>query len=190
MKLAVKGENPLEAAALALGIAPLTLVDTHMAFLRARAIMVATRLGIFDALGVAGLAADELSARCGMAPGAAPKLLNALVASGYLRFRDGRYQLTRISRKWLRADSPYSVRDKVLFEFFEWSMVEGMEDFVRSGRAQNLQSGALGSAVMGAAVVFAAHAPARVRAIVDGPVHVGPALLEGGGMGAGVGGRF
>ena len=106
MKLAVKGENPLEAAALALGIAPLTLVDTHMAFLRARAIMVATRLGIFDALGEAGLAADELSARCGMAPGAAPKLLNALVASGYLRFRAGRYQLTRISRKWLRADSP------------------------------------------------------------------------------------
>jgi len=141
MKLAVKGENPLEAAALALGIAPLTLVDTHMAFLRARAIMVATRLGIFDALGEAGLAADELSARCGMAPGAAPKLLNALVASGYLRFRDGRYQLTRISRKWLRADSPYSVRDKVLFEFFEWSMVEGMEDFVRSGRAQNLHGG-------------------------------------------------
>src|SRR5690242_8628107 len=37
------------------------------------------------------------------------------------------------------------------------------------GRTQNLQSGALGSMVMGAAVVFAAHAPARVRAIVDGP---------------------
>ncbi|HEY1586814.1 MAG TPA: hypothetical protein VGH63_14070 [Polyangia bacterium] len=28
------------------------------------------------------------------------------------------------------------------------------------------------------------------RAVVDGPVHVGPALFEGGGMGAGVGGRF
>jgi hypothetical protein len=64
------------------------------------------------------------------------------------------------------------------------------DQLLLGGRAQNLQSGALGSAVMGAAVVFAAHAPARVRAIVDGPVHVGPALLEGGGMGAGVGGRF
>ena len=53
-----------------------------------------------------------------------------------------------------------------------------------------MQSGALGSMVMGAAVVLAAHAPKRVRAIVDGPVHVGPALFEGGGMGAGVGGRF
>ncbi len=58
------------------------------------------------------------------------------------------------------------------------------------GRAPSLQAGAMGSAVMGAAVVLAAHAPARLRAVVDGPVHVGPALFEGGGMGAGVGGRF
>ncbi|HEX8953053.1 MAG TPA: hypothetical protein VF945_14460, partial [Polyangia bacterium] len=58
------------------------------------------------------------------------------------------------------------------------------------GGAPSLQAGALGSMVMGAAVIFAAHAPARLRALVDGPVHVGPALLEGGGMGAGVGGRF
>jgi len=58
------------------------------------------------------------------------------------------------------------------------------------GRAPSLQSGALGSMVMGAAVVLAAHAPAKLRAVVDGPVHVGPALFEGGGMGAGVAGRF
>ena len=58
------------------------------------------------------------------------------------------------------------------------------------GRTPSLQSGALGSMVMGAAVVMVAHAPKRVRAIVDGAVHVGPALFEGGGMGAGVGGRF
>ena len=64
------------------------------------------------------------------------------------------------------------------------------DELLFGGRTQSMQSGALGSAVMGAAVVFAAHAPARVRALVDGQVHVGPALLEGGGMGAGVGGRF
>ena len=58
------------------------------------------------------------------------------------------------------------------------------------GRTQSMQSGAMGSMVMGAAVVLAAHAPKRVRAVVDGRVHVGPALFEGGGMGAGVGGRF
>jgi len=58
------------------------------------------------------------------------------------------------------------------------------------GRAPSLQAGALGSMVMGAAVVFAAHAPARLRPLVDGPVHFGPALFDGGGMGAAIAGRF
>jgi hypothetical protein len=58
------------------------------------------------------------------------------------------------------------------------------------GGAPSLRAGMLGSMVMGAAVVFVAHAPKSVRAAVDGPVHVGPAQFEGGGLGAGVGGRF
>ena len=138
MKLTVSAETPLERIALALGVAPVTLVDTHMSFLRARAIMVATKLGVFDALGDAAMSAEQLASRCGMALLPAPRLLNALVASGYLRFQRGLYSLTPVSRKWLRADSPQSVRDKVLFEFFEWSMVEGVEEFVRTGRAQDL----------------------------------------------------
>ena len=57
------------------------------------------------------------------------------------------------------------------------------------GRA-SMQSGAMGSMVMGATIVLAAHAPDKLRPLVDGRVHVGPALFDGGGMGAGVGGHF
>src|SRR5262249_1266177 len=41
--------------------------------------------------------------------------------------------LTPIARKWLLKSGARSVRDKVLFEFFEWTMVERMEEFVRTG---------------------------------------------------------
>ncbi len=58
------------------------------------------------------------------------------------------------------------------------------------GGAPSPQSAAMGAMMMGAAVVLAAHAPASVRVVIDGPVHLGPALFQGGGMGAGVGGRF
>lgn len=58
------------------------------------------------------------------------------------------------------------------------------------GRAPSLQSGALGSMMLSAAIALVAHAPRPLRVVVDGPVHLGPALFEGGGMGAGVGGRF
>jgi hypothetical protein len=38
--------------------------------------------------------------------------------------------------------------------------------------------------------VLAAHAPAPLRPLFDSRVHLGPAVFEGGGMGAGVGGTF
>jgi SAM-dependent methyltransferase len=142
MKLAVRGETAMERLALALGIAPVTIVDTHMSFLRARAIMVGTKLGIFDALASGALRAEDVAVRCGTAAAATSKLLNALAGSGYLRFREGRYSLSPVARKWLLADSAQSVRDKVLFEFYEWAIVEGVEEFVRTGDAQDLhQSG-------------------------------------------------
>jgi hypothetical protein len=37
--------------------------------------------------------------------------------------------------------------------------------------------------------VLSAHAPRPFRVIFDGPVHVGPAIFDGGGMGAGIAGR-
>jgi SAM-dependent methyltransferase len=138
MKLTVKGENPIERLLLALRIPPVTLVDTHMSFMRARAIMVGTKLGIFDALAGAPHTALEVATRCATSPGATEKLLNALTGSGYLRFHGGAYSLSAISRKWVTTDSPSSIRDKVLFEFVEWSLVEHFEDFVRTGKSLDI----------------------------------------------------
>jgi len=140
MKLKVTGENPIERIALALGIPPVTLMDTHISFLRARAIMVATKLGLFDALASAPLDAPTVAARCGTAPAPTEKLLNALAGSGYLHFASGVYSLSPIARKWVLADSPTSIRDKVLFEFFEWSMLEHVEEFVRTGQPLDMHS--------------------------------------------------
>jgi len=133
MKLTVSGENPLERIALALGIAPITLMETHLSFLRARTIMVATRLGVFDALAAGPSDAAAVAAQCGTAPYPTGKLLNALVGCGYLAFAGNTYRLTPRARTWLTSDSPRSVRDKVLFEFIEWALVERMEDYLRDG---------------------------------------------------------
>ncbi len=138
MKLTVSGENGIERLLLALGIPPVTLMDTHMAFMRARSIMVGTKLGLFDALSAGPLTADVVASRCSTSAIATEKLLNALVGSGYLRFRDGHYALSSIARKWVLSDSPTSIRDKVLFEFLEWAFVAQMEDYVRTGQPLEL----------------------------------------------------
>jgi len=138
MKLTVAGENSTERLSLALGIPPVPLFETHLSFMRARAIMVATKLGIFDALEREPLLATDVAQRCGTSPAATEKLLNALAGCGYLRFRHGFYTLSAMAQKWLTCNSPSSLRDKLLFEFVEWSMVEGFEDFVRSGKSLDI----------------------------------------------------
>lgn len=47
----------------------------------------------------------------------------------------------------------------------------------------------LGVMMFGAMTVLSAHAPGAFRALFDGPVHLGPAIFDGGGMGAGIAGR-
>lgn len=134
MRLGAIPENLLERVALGLGLVPTPLIDTQLAFTLARTVMIATRLGVFDALADGPLDAAEVAGRCHTHPQATRKLLNALVGVGYLRARGERYALTRTVRRWLLATARQSVRDKVLFAFEEWGFVEHYHHYLDSGR--------------------------------------------------------
>jgi SAM-dependent methyltransferase len=64
----------------------------------------------------------------------------ALAGAGYLSAKDGTYQLTPVSRKWLLRDSPNSLADKLLLQFLEWDWMERSEDYVRTGEPLELHS--------------------------------------------------
>jgi len=133
-------ENPIEWAIARLNVAPRPLIETQMAFTLARLIMVATKVGVFDALADASATSATVAERCGTSPVGTEKLLFALAGAGYVRAEEGGYALTVVSRKWLLSDSPHSVADKLLFQFYEWDYVEGAEDYVRTGRPLELHS--------------------------------------------------
>jgi hypothetical protein len=82
MKLKVVAENPIEQLILASGVAPVTLMDTHMSMLRARAIMVGTKLGVFDAVAKGAHTAAAVASACGTDPFATGKLIGALTGAG------------------------------------------------------------------------------------------------------------
>lgn len=71
--------------------------------------------------------------------------------------------------------------------------LESMRDrdgWLRFGSAGGTGAASLGAAILSAAVVASAHAPRRLRPLFDRPLHFGPAIFDGGGMGAGFGGRM
>jgi SAM-dependent methyltransferase len=135
MRLGAIAENIIERWVLKSHAAPEPLLETQMAFSMARSIMVGAKLGLFEAVGDgAPRSAAEISEACATSPGATEKLLNALVGCGYFAFRNRAYALTPKAAKWLLRRSPQNLCDKMLFQFYEWHVVEEFEEFVRSGK--------------------------------------------------------
>lgn len=125
----------MEALALATGLAPTPVLDTLMAAGLARTLMVASRLGIFDALEGGGATAAEVAARCDTDPAATRRLLVALAGAGYLTEAAGRYALAPVSRRWLLGSAPASQADFMDLMFVAWRWLEHYESYVRTGRS-------------------------------------------------------
>ena len=138
MKLGSIPENLLERLALTLKIAPTPLADTHVAFMLARTIMVATKIGIFESLAKSSLPAEDVAIRTQTDRKAVAKLLNVLVHLGYVSQQNQLYTLTPLARQWMLKDSPASLYDKMLFQFMEWKLVEHYEDYIRTGEPVNM----------------------------------------------------
>jgi len=104
----------------------------------ARTIMVATKLGVFEALAKAEGTAHDIAIRCGLDRRATEVLLFALAGANYVRSKGKRYALAPVAQKWLLKSSPRSLYDYMLFNFLNWSWDERFEDFLRTGEPAHI----------------------------------------------------
>jgi SAM-dependent methyltransferase len=146
MRFGAVAENPVEWVVKRLNLAPQPLLDTQMAYTLARVIMEGVRIGAFDALRDGPGSTEHVARVCGTDPEATGKLLFALAGAGYLKGVDGGYKLTRVSRKWLLADSKGSLREKLLLQFVEWEFVGRSGEYLSSGEPLELHGGLLDDA--------------------------------------------
>jgi len=77
MKIDVGAESPSERLALTLGLVPTPVFHTLVPVLAARALLVGTKLGVFETLGQTPLTAADVAAKLGTEREATEKLLNA-----------------------------------------------------------------------------------------------------------------
>jgi SAM-dependent methyltransferase len=109
--------------------------DSFLALIAARAVTIATTLGVFDALAEAPAAPDELAERLGLDPLGCETLLVALLALGYVR-RDGdRHRPAPVAARFLVRSSPESIATFVGGQGELHSEILGrLADAVRTGR--------------------------------------------------------
>jgi hypothetical protein len=134
MRVGAIPESLIERIVMRLGVVPRPLVDTQMAFTLGRIVMAGADLGVFELLAGGPATSAEVAEGLGTDPHATDKLLFALATSDYVRFRDGRYELTETARKWLLRESPTDLTDKLRFGLIEWEWVAHTEEYVRTGR--------------------------------------------------------
>jgi SAM-dependent methyltransferase len=142
MRFGMIGDGPLEKLVAGSRLFPAPMLEAY-GMVSTRALLAAARHGVFEALGEGALTAAEVAERCGTDRGATEKLLNLLVGMRHVAIaRDGRYRLPPRSRRWLTG--PGSLRDSVLMKELEWRWMEGLDEFVRTGRQHDVHDAMTG----------------------------------------------
>jgi SAM-dependent methyltransferase len=112
---------------------PDPFADTFVAIAAARAVIAATRLGLFEALAAAPATARDLAARQGLDPVGTEALLGALAALGYLELdRDGLHRPTEAAARLLVGASADSIVHFVGgYNRHAWDMLGRLEDLLQ-----------------------------------------------------------
>uniref|UniRef100_A0A7C2P238 Methyltransferase domain-containing protein n=1 Tax=Schlesneria paludicola TaxID=360056 RepID=A0A7C2P238_9PLAN len=118
-----------------LNVVPVPLLDTQSQMLRARAVIEANRLGVFETLAAApqGLTADEVAHELNISPAGSLVLLTALAGVGYLRQRRGRFVNGRWVKHWL-LNPRYSLKNFLLVQSHSWQRLNDLGAVIESGR--------------------------------------------------------
>lgn len=91
----------MERIVINLGIAPKPGYDAGMLMARAKVILVANKMGVFNKLSTHPMPASVLAKELSGEEQSLSMLLEALVAAGYLKRKDGSYRNAKIAQKWL-----------------------------------------------------------------------------------------
>ena len=109
MRLAPRGQSPVEWAALRAGLVPMPAVEAFGGVALSAVLVSAVRLGVTSALIEAPRTAAQLAADLGLDPGVTAMMLDCLRTSGMLTARRGVFRVVRGARRWLDPRSPLSM---------------------------------------------------------------------------------
>lgn len=141
MRIGMIPENPLEWFLCKINAIPFPAEDTLVAMLQTRAVMTASRLGLFEALADAAYSEEELAERLSCQVAGLGSLLSALVLCGYLEKKGEKYGFSSQARKWLTPNGPESVNWFIEFNYDNWERMGKLEHVIQTGESLDIHRG-------------------------------------------------
>jgi hypothetical protein len=138
MRLSLRPDTVPEAVGLKVGMVPEPIFDSYVALMQARTLMVAWKVGVFDALADGPAGVEDLAARLSLTADGLRVVLPALHALGYVTTDAGRYALSGKGRRTLTREGRASVVDWMAFCHDMWEAFDGLEDVLRGGPVQDI----------------------------------------------------
>jgi hypothetical protein len=134
MRLSLRGANPAEWLALRAGLVPTAAAEAWGGMALSGVVIAAIESGVTARLAVKPATAAELAGELGLDPVPTRLLLDCLRSCGHLTCQDGRYGLSRSSRRWLDPASGLSVTRFAAGTADYWTWWSGLPEVTRSGQ--------------------------------------------------------
>lgn len=134
MKLTFSAQNILEWIALKLKLVPIPIGHTSLSYILARAVIEAHQINVFEQIGHQSLSLAEIAVATNTNERALRSLLNVLISADYLHYKDGKYRLTKMAKKWCLKESKDSVHDEQVFNKLCWDWMGHMGEYLKTGK--------------------------------------------------------
>ncbi|MDP8956480.1 MAG: methyltransferase domain-containing protein [Actinomycetota bacterium] len=135
MRLTARPENPTEAVALALNLAPVPVAQAMFGMPISRVVIAGQRLGIFGRLAKGPATSSEIAADLGLHQGGADELLRSIAVFRFIKRSGDRYVLSQRARRWLDPASDFYVGSFIEHCADYWDWWARLDDAVRTGEA-------------------------------------------------------
>ena len=119
---------------------PSPLLDPLVPAISAWALISAVSKGIFDTIASGQHQPDDIAKHLDLDSDGIKRLLDLLSCLGYVKSRDGDYELTEVSRKTLLEDSPHRLKNWIRFCRIQLQAMEQLENSLSSDDSVNLKA--------------------------------------------------
>jgi hypothetical protein len=121
-------------------LGPNPLLDPLVPAISAWALVTAVSTGVFDALANGKCNSDDIAKHLDLDSDGIKRLLDILSCLGYVKSKDGDYELTEVSRKTLLENSPHRLKNWIRFCRIQLRAIEQLENSLSSDDSVNLQA--------------------------------------------------
>ena len=140
MKVGIIPENKRDQLALEYNMVPTPFFHQQFMYTFAKALLAAHKFEIFESVKESPQTVEEVAAKTNLHRKGLKCLMNILTCGGYLKYADGVYDLTDITKKWCLKNSKYNLVNNSKMNEIYFSWIDHLEEFVKTGEGIDIHS--------------------------------------------------